>query len=137
MRIQRTDRRGTAVVETAIVLPITLLILLATIVGGLGVFRYQEVALLAREGARYAAVHGTKYAQVSGNAAATASDVYTNAIAPKMVILDPSLLTYSVTWTPDNQPGGTVKVKVSYQWIPESFFSAVTLSSTASQTVSY
>ena len=137
MRIQRTDRRGTAVVETAIVLPITLLILLATIVGGLGVFRYQEVALLAREGARYAAVHGTKYAQVSGNSAATASDVYTNAIAPKMIILDASQMTYTVTWTPDKDPGSTVKVQVSYRWIPETFFPAVTLRSTASQTVSY
>jgi len=28
-------------------------------IGGMGIFRYQELATLAREGARYAVVHGT------------------------------------------------------------------------------
>jgi len=123
--------------EAAIVLPVTLLIVFGTVVGALGVFRYQETALLARVGARYAAVHGSKYASANGKPAATQADVYTNAIAPKMVILDPSHMTYSVTWNPDNTPGSTVKVTVSYNWIPETIFPAVTLKSTAVQTVSY
>ncbi len=40
----------------------------------MGIYRYQQVASLAREGARYASVHGSQYAADTGNAAATASD---------------------------------------------------------------
>ena len=46
-------RRGTTTLEFAITCPIVFFLVFAIIVGGLGVFRYQEVAALAREGARY------------------------------------------------------------------------------------
>jgi hypothetical protein len=54
-------RKGATVVESAVVYPVTFFIILALIIGGLGIYRYQEVAYLAREGARYAAVHGFNY----------------------------------------------------------------------------
>src|SRR5262249_25117797 len=93
-------RRGTTAVEAAFVFPSFFLILFAILIGGMGVFRYQEVASLAREGSRWASVHGTQYASDTGKTAATASDVYSNAIAPKIVSLQTSKLTYSVTWNP-------------------------------------
>ena len=49
------------------VYPVTILLLLGTVVLGLGVFRYQQVQCLAREGARYASVHGPQYAADSGS----------------------------------------------------------------------
>ena len=71
---QRQPRRGVTLVECAIIYPLTLLLVLAIIIGGLGMFRYQEVASLAREGARYASVRGAKYAQtVAGATAANPS----------------------------------------------------------------
>ena len=73
-------RRGAAIVETALVLPAAIVFILMILIGGLGVFRYNELALLAREGARYASVHGKQYEKETGNSAATAQDIYDNAI---------------------------------------------------------
>ena len=137
MLYQRQPRRGVHVVEFAMVAPLVVLLLFGLIVGGLGVFRYQEVASLAREGARYASVHGYKYSQVTGKAAATATDVYTNAIQPRMVILDPNSLNYTITWNPDNQQGSTVTVTVTYQWVPEALLGGITLGSTSTMPISY
>src|SRR5215211_5088715 len=58
-----TRRRGTSLVEAAFALPVTFFLLFALVVGGIGIFRYQQVAHLARETARYAAVHGGQYAK--------------------------------------------------------------------------
>jgi Flp pilus assembly protein TadG len=130
-------RGGATTVEFALVSSLLFLLLIGLMVGALGVFRYQEVARLAREGARYAAVRGTSYARTTGKPAATAADVYQDAILPRAVILTPSKLSSGVTWSPDNQPGSRVTVTVQYQWLPEAIFGAMTLSSTASIPVSY
>ena len=132
-----TPRRGASVVECAVVYPATFLFVLGLAIGALGVFRYQEVAALAREGARYASVRGYAYSMATGNMPATASDVYKNAILPNAVGLDTSQLTYSVTWNPDNMQGSYVSVRVNYHWLPEAFLGGVTLSSTSSVQVSY
>jgi Flp pilus assembly protein TadG len=132
-------RRATTALECSVIFPITFFLTFSIIIGGLGVFRYQEVASLAREGARYAAVHGTQYATDSGKTAATAADVYNNAIQPHMVSLDPSKLNYTVTWANNSKaPGSTVTVTVSYTWVPELYLiGPYTLSSTAKMTVCY
>jgi hypothetical protein len=123
--------------ECAVLFPAAFTVLIGMIVGALGIFRYSELACLAREGARYAAVHGATYAQVTGKSAATSSDVYNNGILPKVVGLDTSQLTYNVTWGPDNKQGSNVTVKLSYTWVPEAYWSTMTLSSTSVMTVSY
>ncbi len=63
--IQSTPRRrgGAVLLELAIILPIMFLLVIGMIVGAMGIFHYQEVARLAREGARYACVRGTEYAK--------------------------------------------------------------------------
>src|SRR5437763_529552 len=77
--------RGAVMVEAAIVLPTLFIILIGMITIGMGIFRYQQVAALAREGARYAAVHGAQYekdAQDAGDNtkhAADYTDIYNNA----------------------------------------------------------
>jgi len=143
-------RRGVVSVEAAVVFPVTLLILLGLVVGGMGIFRYQQVAWLAREGARYASVRGTEYKKdVSGAQAATAQSVYDNAILPNATAMDPSRLGYSVTWNQNNSPytvttdferpvGNTVSVTVTYTWMPEIFFiGPITLSSTSTLPMAY
>jgi len=125
-------RCGTTTIEFGITCPIVFFLVFAIIVGGLGVFRYQEVAALAREGARWASVHGRQYQEDTGQPAATSADVYANAIAPRAVGLDPSHLGYSVTWNRNNWPlwvdndvetpmGNTVTVTITYQWFPEMY----------------
>jgi Flp pilus assembly protein TadG len=131
------SRRGTTIVECALVYPLTVFLIFGLIISGMGVFRYQEMAALAREGARYAIVHGSKYQQVTGQPAATAADVYNNVLLPKMVSLDPARLTYSVTWTPDKRPGSTVQVQLTYHWVPEVFLGGIDLTSTSTMTISY
>ncbi len=144
-----TVRNGATLVETAIVLPVTFFLIFALIVGSLGVFRYQEVAALARVASRYASTHGANYRQAAGLPRGTSStwqsDIYTNAIQPRMVLLDPSLLTVQVSWpdvsnqpgTPDNWPGSTATVTISYQWVPELYLvGPYSLSSTSSVAIS-
>jgi len=137
MRFRIPRRRGAAVVEFALIAPVFLLLVIGLIVGGIGILRYQEVASLAREGARYASVRGAKYEQVTANPAATPQDVYNDAILPNAVALDPNQLSYSVTWFPDKKQASQVTVQVTYQWIPEAFLGGITLSSTSIMTITY
>jgi Flp pilus assembly protein TadG len=148
-------RRGSHLVEYAAVLPVLLLLLLGGVVLGAGVSRQQQVAWLAREGARWASVHGLGYSRATGNPPVTPQDVYENAIKPLLAGLDAGSLTYTVTWDPDKEPyrgvknadgevvpvSNKVSVTVSYQWLPEAYpaflGSGRTLTSTSVMAMSY
>jgi Flp pilus assembly protein TadG len=145
-------RRGSSLVETAVVLPVALMLIIGTCVIGLGIYRYQQVASLAREGARYASVHGTQYQSDTRNAAATSTTIYDNAILPMAVGLDPTHLTHSVTWNTSNSPTranpsstppgqpiyNSVSVRVTYQWTPEMYIAGpINLTSTSVMPMSY
>jgi hypothetical protein len=135
--------------ESVVVVPVVVFFILATLVGGYGVFRYQQIALLAREGARYASVHGGQYQLETGNTAATPQDVYNNAILPYAVNLDLSQLSYAVTWNSSNMPysvssdyekptNNTVTVTVTYNWFPEAYLvGPIVLSSSSTMPMSY
>ncbi len=144
------SRRGAGVAtESVVVVPVLLFLILATLAGGYGVFRYQQIALLAREGARYASVHGGQYQLETGNPAATPQDVYNNAIVPYAVNIDLSQLSYTVTWNTNNMPysvnsdyekpiNNTVTVTVNYNWFPEAYLiGPIVLSSTSTMPMSY
>jgi len=137
MRISKPARGGAVTVEFAITAAATLLILFGNIVGALGIFRYQEVASLARQAARYASVHGSGYTKVTGQPAATADSIYKQAVLPKAVLLDPAKLQVDVAWAPNNKPGSLVTVTVKYNWVAEAIFGSVTLKSSATQQMSY
>lgn len=150
MHNRREDRRGAATLEFALVASVALPLLLSMLVGGLGVFRYQEVAYIAREASRWSSVHGTQYALDTGKPAATASDVYNQVIVPNATALDLSQLTYSVTWNSNNSPSSTatvngaqvnvantVTVTISYNWLSEAFFGQLTMSSTSVSVMCY
>jgi Flp pilus assembly protein TadG len=148
-RLFAPRRRGSAATESVVVVPVLLTLIFATLVGGYGVFRYQQIALLAREGARYASVHGGQYQLETGNTAATPQDVYNNAILPYAVALDSSQLSYSVTWNTNNMPysvssdyekptANTVTVTINYNWFPEAYLiGPIVLSSTSTVPMSY
>jgi Flp pilus assembly protein TadG len=149
-RVPPPRRKAAVAVEAALVFPIVILLLLGLVVGGMGIFRYQEVAWLAREGARYASVRGTDYQRdVAGATAATAEDVANNAILPNIVCLDKSQLSTTVTWDQTNAPysvttdfakprGNTVSVSVTYTWLPELWLlGPITLSSTSTLPMAY
>ncbi len=136
-KLRNQRRQGLTIVECAIIFPLLFLLVIGVMIGGLGVYRYQEVAALAREASRWASVRGAAYQFYTGNTAATDKDVYEKAIRPKLVALDPAKLTYKVTWNPDNRQGSTVTVQVDYLWLPEAFLGGTKLSSTSTTLMSY
>src|SRR4051794_12104722 len=108
-------RRGAAMVELAFILPALFVLIFAIMIVAMGIFRYQEVAALAREGTRYAATHGGRYTEdgmpaKTGIASVTSSDVLTSYLTQRAVLLDSSLLQVSVSWSgaasvsPSNYP---------------------------------
>src|SRR5271166_2944693 len=143
MRVRRTPnppRRGVQAVEAAIVLPVVMMLTLGTCSTAMGVYYYQLVATLAREGARYASVHGSQYAPYGPPV--QPSDIYINAIEPMAVGLNLSNLTYQVQWGTYDAVSGSwvwtawvssstslttspqglynsVQVTVTYQWTPD------------------
>ena len=126
-------RRGVVLIESALVYSMTLMLILGTIVVGLGVFRYQQIASLAREGSRWASVHGPTYVTEQSQPAITQSDVMTNAILPKIVILDSTAL----TCTSFSMTGGNATVTLTYKWTPEAFFAPITMKSTSVTPILY
>jgi hypothetical protein len=144
--------RGATLVESAVVVSVTFLLLFALVVGGLGVVRSQAVAALAREATRAASVRGGQYRSDAGLPRGTpadwSADIYNNGQARfpsrtdlvdvRTLGLNPSRLRYTCTWSadadgrPDNYPyhldaagnavGNTVTVRVSYDWFPEALF---------------
>jgi Flp pilus assembly protein TadG len=150
MRLHKQSRVAATTVEFAVASSATFLILLGLIIGGLGIFRYQQVARVARDAARWASVHGTQYALDTQNPAATAVDVYNQVIVPNATGLDLSHLTYSVTWNTSNSPyhtstlngqtvkvANTVTVNITYNWVPEAFLGGISLTSTSVSVMSY
>lgn len=89
-RIPARSRSAATLVEAAIVLPVTLLLVFGLVIGGLGIFRYQEVAYLARLCARYACTHAGQYE--SDNAAAISAGTLPNVTETYLIqqIIDPA-----------------------------------------------
>jgi hypothetical protein len=129
-----------------------ILAVIGTIIVGMGVFRYQQMAILARSASRWASVRGWQYqhdlnpyGQPGYPMAATAQDVR-DYVASQAVLLNtvPDALDVQVSWNPDNKQthalldaNGTpvvdgsgnviavtnlVTVTVAYKWMPELFF---------------
>jgi Flp pilus assembly protein TadG len=106
-------RRGATLVEMALVAPVTLLLLLGIIVGGIVCFRAQQMQTLASEGARWAALHGPKYAKQHGRGLPTNHEIFTKAMQPLATSLSPDQLTYDVQW---DRAQSKVVVDVRYQF---------------------
>jgi len=98
-------------VEFALIGNVVFLLILGMIIGGMGIFRYQEMAHLARLTARYAASHAGQYAKENSQAIQAGTlpnvnDAYflNNIVKANAVSLDPSLLQVQVSI---NCPSGT------------------------------
>lgn len=146
--LRTRKRSGTTVVECAFVLPAAFFLILMLAVGVSGVMRYQEVATLAREGARYASTHGYQFRKDTGMSTGSAEDwrkdIIDNGITPRIINLDAAKLTTTISWPdvvnqagkPDNWPGSRVDVTVSYQWLPSMFIvGPLTLRSSSSMPI--
>jgi Flp pilus assembly protein TadG len=111
LRARRWNRGQTATEFAMIALP-SLMLIFGIMVFGLAVYNYNFVSDAARDGVRYAIVHGA-----SSTSPATATDI-TNYVLAEANGLNQNKLTVSTSWSPDNKPGSVVSVKVTYNFQP-------------------
>lgn len=120
-------------VESALVATVFLLLLVAIMECGRLGFAYNSISFAAHRAARYATLRGS----TSGHPA-SAADVTAEAES-LIVALDNTNLGVTTTWTPDNHPGSTVQVRVSYGFrtllVPLSS-NLLTLAATSKQVIS-
>jgi Flp pilus assembly protein TadG len=148
MKKQNTRRRSFRaqnMVEFAIVSPLLFLLFFGILEGGWLFYNQNEITDAAREGARYAAVHGTVAEDISDDDVSTyevpSSDVK-NAILEHLSIPNASDIQVTVS-RPDGDmvPGHRVKVQVTFLYHPligYAFGSAtVTLSSSSTSIIYY
>jgi Flp pilus assembly protein TadG len=133
-------RRGAVAVEAAVVYPVFVFVFLALVLGGVGVFRYQQVACQAREAARYASVRGGNWELETNQNSPTKQQILQQAVLPLTAGMDPTKISITVQWI-DQSTGtavdwdsagkdvrsptasgtyitNTVRVTITYQWSP-------------------
>jgi Flp pilus assembly protein TadG len=127
MRLKSKFRPATTAVEFAIVSVFILFpLMFGLIVGGLGVFRYIQIASLAREASRWASVRGAQWVKDNPNLPAASQANIQNFVINQAAGLD----TQQITVT--SAIGSKVTVTVSYNWSPEvSYFPNVVFTSTS------
>ena len=120
-------QRGTGLVEAAVTLPVLLTMLFGIMDFGRALFAYNDITYAAREGTRFAMVHGS-----TSQHAASATDVQ-SIVSNYTDGLDPNALSVITTWSPDNKPGSNVTVQVQYTFTPMTpFFSTMPIALGAS-----
>ena len=98
MKLPTTHQRGAVAAETAIVLVVLFLLFIAFYVGGMIVFRHQQVASLAREGARWASVRGADYTLDTLSDGVSAAQIREAGVLPFAAGMDPANVTVDVEW---------------------------------------
>jgi Flp pilus assembly protein TadG len=147
----RDQRRGSSSVETAVVVPVGVILITCLMAASLGVSQYHQVAHLACEAARFASTHGGQYAQDNATAIGLGTFpnvnenyITTQTITSNAIGLDLTKLTASVSintangtfdWddtthnnnrvlTSTSAQGtstNTVVVNLTYRWTPPVF----------------
>src|SRR5438309_7418691 len=96
IRSRPSRRRGAVLLESAFIYPLLFLLLFGLIVGGLGVFRYQQVACQAREAARWTCVRGANWQKRTGSLPPTTAQISQAAVIPLSAGMDSRKLTLQV-----------------------------------------
>ncbi len=126
------NRHGAAAVEFALLLAPFLMVTFGII--ELGIYGMEQQALLesVHAGVRYAVVHGAK-----STSPATAASLQTM-VQNGSSALTPSLVSVTVTFSPNNSPGSTVKIVATYPWssvVPLLKLSSATITATSVATI--
>lgn len=122
-RILARWTRGQNVVEFALVLPVFLLFLFGTLEFGWLLYVDHQVTNAAREGARWAAVHGTRCAETPGCSLATTDSVRAQVLS-LVALPDPDGVTVTLQVVDDANGNGQpdpdehVRVSVTYPFRP-------------------
>ena len=123
----RWRKRGAAtLVESAIVLPVCLLLLLGMLELSIALVRHTVMSETARRVARAAIIHGAMSEAAQGqwgpaplSLSAADSHLAAEAAQPVLMTLNPADVQISLSWPDgDNQPDDRVRVAVSYTHQP-------------------
>lgn len=108
VRASRKNDRGATLLEFGLVMVVFFMFVFGIMDFGRGLYAYHFVSNAACEATRYAIVRGS-----TSTDPATAADIesYVRQITPAGI--NPDGLTVSTTWSPNDAPGGSVRVQVS------------------------
>ena len=110
-------RRGSTVVEFSLVFVLFLVLILGVMEIGGAVWTYTTVAFAARQGARFAMVHGNANPVLDGQGNDVTDTQVQAFVKANAVGLDQSKLVVNPpTWTPDRNRGSIVELQVSYPY---------------------
>jgi len=112
---RRRRETGQAMVEYALTSVLFFTMIFFIIDGGLILWNYEAVAEAARVGARYGITHGSQSTAPVGPGDYAA---LRQAVLDKAIGLDPANLTITASWNPNNHPGNTITVNVTYTTQP-------------------
>ncbi len=104
------DRSGAALIEFGILASIFIILSFTIIDFGRMMWLNNTVEHVATEGARYAAVRG------SDKASPVNSTQVTTYVQDRATGIPAADMNISVTWAPNNNPGGSVTVLVTYNY---------------------
>ena len=126
------DERGATMVEFALVVGVIFLPLVFGVLEfGRATWTKTMVTAAAREGVRYAIVHGSKSGSIADSAAVANYVKGRTQLSP--IVIKP-------TWTPDKAPGSVAQVQVTYTYVPAVSFiirSNKTITSTSKQVIAF
>jgi Flp pilus assembly protein TadG len=127
------NRRGDGLVEYALIYLLFFTVFYGVIEFGRTVASFNILAGATREAGRYAMVHGTASGHLADQAALQ------NVVRQWALVLDPSAITVTATWTPVSAPaGGSVLIQSQYRLTPFSgiFGGVLTLRSSSQMVIS-
>ncbi|MGH9775086.1 MAG: TadE/TadG family type IV pilus assembly protein [Candidatus Acidiferrales bacterium] len=107
--------RGGTLIEFALVLTVLFMFMFGIIDLSRALYAYHFVGDAAREGVRFAMVRGSSCKSYPSACPASAADVQ-NSVKNVPEGIDPTAVTVTTTWTPNNNPGSVVNVKVQYSF---------------------
>ena len=97
-------------IEFAFVAPVLFVLTIGTIDVGRLVWSASMLHHMAREATRYASVRGSE-----SNNPVTETDIQTY-VANRIIGIPAGDVTIGASWTPNNNPGGTVEVQLDYSY---------------------
>ena len=112
-----TRQQGQAALECALVVVFLVVLLVSMLEMTMFIYTYAALTNAAKEGVRYAVVHGASAASPSGPGSSTnvVNTVEAYAVASLHSLSSSNI---SVDYTGGNTPGSTVQVTVSYPYRP-------------------
>jgi Flp pilus assembly protein TadG len=97
-RSRMLRRHGGLILESALVYPPMLFLLLGFVICGMAVFRFQQVACLAREAARWASVRGADFQRDTNSESPAQQDILQQVVLPLATGMATEQLTLQVQW---------------------------------------